>query len=365
MYSISNNYLCCKAGGESIKKIADISHHDHPINWDVARQELEFVIFQSSIGKSGKDKKYLQYTSECGIPYGAYHYVEAGTAEDAREEARWFVEFANTARQKPLFYIADIESKAQNSKTTEPVCVAFLEELRKLGCKKIGLYINRRYKYAGRAPELCDIMWIPHWGENDGNIPADVYKPKHYNDLWQYTSEGHLEGIDETVDLDLINGDKPLEYFIEGWTAPTYKLGDAVLRNGFRGQDVKELQERLNETLGVQLDVDGAFGQKTEEALKQFQIISNIPGTGIYDSQTHIALIEGVKRTKYVTRHSVNVRAGDGTAYDKITNLPRESVLDVVLDKYRRPVVSANGWYAIYIMDRIGWLSWVYVKEAV
>ena len=49
-----------------MKKIADISHHDHPINWDITRQELEFVIFRSSIGKTGKDERYLRYTSECG-----------------------------------------------------------------------------------------------------------------------------------------------------------------------------------------------------------------------------------------------------------------------------------------------------------
>jgi len=89
--------------------------------------------------------------------------------------------------------------------------------LRKLGCKKIGLYINRKYKYAGKAIDMCDIMWIPHWGLDDGNIPADEYKPKHYNDLWQYTSNGRMLGLDEDVDLNILNGDKPLEYFTEGW----------------------------------------------------------------------------------------------------------------------------------------------------
>lgn len=327
------------------------------------RQELEFVIFRSSIGKTGKDERYLRYTSECGIPYGAYHYVQAGTAEDARKEARWFVEYANMARQKPLFYIADIEYEAQNAETTEPVCIAFLEELRKLGCEKIGLYINRKYKYCGKAPELCDIMWIPHWGKNDGNIPEDKYKPKYYNDLWQYTSEGHLAGIDETVDLDLINGDKPLEYFIEGWTPPTYKLGDAVLRNGFRGPDVKELQERLNKALGTKLDVDGAFGQKTEEALKQFQKKNSIPDTGVYDEQTHAALTKERKESKYITRHSVNVRVGDSVDYDRITNLPKGTAIRVVPGKDGQPVISTNGWWAVYIKDQIGWLSGTYVKE--
>ena len=51
------------------KKIAGIGHHDYPISWDIARQELEIVIFRASISKDGKDNRRLQYTSECGIPY--------------------------------------------------------------------------------------------------------------------------------------------------------------------------------------------------------------------------------------------------------------------------------------------------------
>ena len=144
------------------KKIADISHYQGTIDWSKARQELELIIFRASVG-SNADKKYLEYTRDCGVPYGAYHYVKAGTAEAARTEARWFVECANKAAIRPLFYIADIEYEAQTEKTTEAVCVAFLEELRALGCAKIGLYINTRYKWAGKAIDLCDIMWIPHW----------------------------------------------------------------------------------------------------------------------------------------------------------------------------------------------------------
>jgi len=35
----------------------------------------------------------------------------------------------------------------------------------------------------------------------------------------------------------------------------------------------------------------------------------------------------------------------------------------VVLDRDGKPVVSANGWYAVYILGKIGWLSGNYVKE--
>ena len=195
-------------------KIADISHYQGEIDWTKARTELDFAIFRTSVG-SNPDKRYLSYTAECEVPYGAYHYVKAGTAEDARTEARFFVECADKAAKKPLFYIADIEYEAQTETTTEPVCVAFLDELRKLvGNAKIGLYINRKYKWAGKAIDMCDIMWIPHWGKNNGNVPADKYKPDYPYDLWQYTSKGMLAGVEGDVDLNQMGDGRTMDFFI-------------------------------------------------------------------------------------------------------------------------------------------------------
>ena len=67
----------------------------------------------------------------------------------------------------------------------------------------------------------------------------------------------------------------------------------------------------------------------------------------------------------YITNHSVNVRTGDGTSYDKITHLEKNVSLTVVTDKNGEPIISSNGWYAIYIMGKIGWLSGNYVKQNV
>ena len=562
-------------------KIADIFEGDYPINWDLARTELDLIIFRATVGLK-EDKRYIKYAKDCQVPYGVYHYVTATTEEDSREQARFFVEYANKAYKKPLFYIADIEGDRFNSTNTEPVCVAFLEELRKLGCEKIGMYINRKYKYAGKAIEMCDIMWIPHWGKDDGNIPPDSSKPKYYNDLWQYTSNGTLLGLDEDVDLNLINGDKPLEWFIEGWVPPQqeekvmyekfsnmhfvefckkfvgmpywyatcvypctesklkskaenypdhytsdrmprykadiaahkicadcvglmkgyawtnagegviesigketplfkrdYKshempdksangmfsyvksqgldwgnidtlpeipglglhmdghvgvyigngeaieergfnygcvktklkdrkwlhwfkipsiiyaenatipavdiLGNGLLKKGTKGNAVKALQINLNKLLNCGLNVDGDFGKLTEAAVKQFQTDSKLKVDGIYGEQTHTALMAALSdleneeqnenenviekitqienKTEYVTKESVNVRVGDGTAYEKITNLAKDTIINVVKDKNDEPIISSNGWYAIYIMDRIGWLSGNYVRQ--
>lgn len=60
---------------------------------------------------------------------------------------------------------------------------------------------------------MCDIMWIPHWGKNDGQIPDDKYKPDHPHEIWQYTSKGTLAGVNGNVDLNQLTDTKPLSYF--------------------------------------------------------------------------------------------------------------------------------------------------------
>jgi len=69
------------------------------------------------------------------------------------------------------------------------------------------------------------------------------------------------------------------------------------------------------------------------------------------------------KTKEYITTASVNVRNGDSTSYGKITTLTKNTTINVVLNKNNEPIISKNGWYAIYITDKIGWLSGNYVKE--
>lgn len=197
-------------------KIADISKWQGNVNWSEAAKELDFVILRASCGTS-EDIKYERNVNACienGIPFGAYHYVKAGTADDAKKEALAFLKVTASKKRPPVFYIADIEYEAQTKTTTEAVCTAFLQALRDERCEKIGLYINTRYAWAGKAIDMCDIMWIPHWGKNDGNVPADKYKSSHPHDIWQYTSKGSLAGVSGNVDLNQLTGTKPLSYFV-------------------------------------------------------------------------------------------------------------------------------------------------------
>lgn len=73
-------------------------------------------------------------------------------------------------------------------------------------------------------------------------------------------------------------------------SAMALNLGDRVLREGCRGQDVAQLQTRLN-SLGYWCgNVDGIFGPKTKNAVMSFQKAKGLKVDGIVGPQTLSAL---------------------------------------------------------------------------
>lgn len=56
-----------------------------------------------------------------------------------------------------------------------------------------------------------------------------------------------------------------------------YKLSASILKRGMTGESVRWLQYELNKK-GYQVSIDGAFGPKTEEAVKAFQTKSFVDG---------------------------------------------------------------------------------------
>lgn len=66
-----------------------------------------------------------------------------------------------------------------------------------------------------------------------------------------------------------------------------------TLKRGMRGEQVKLLQEALNETpagAGMDLKVDGVFGKETEKAVRQFQADHGLTVDGVVGRKTWAAL---------------------------------------------------------------------------
>ena len=63
-----------------------------------------------------------------------------------------------------------------------------------------------------------------------------------------------------------------------------------TLRRGSRGDDVEELQALLNAKYGANLEIDGIYGAKTEQAVKAFQAAHGLTADGVCGPKTRKAL---------------------------------------------------------------------------
>lgn len=193
--------------------ILDISKWDGTIDFDALKPEVSLVIARAACG-SDPDPRFDEYANsmkERGIPFGVYGYSYAGTTEKATDEARKIYSYAS--KYSPLFYVYDIEEM----RNTKEAILAWVSEMRKLGVERIGAYVGQMFYLKFDFDEiksLFDFIWIPRYGLDDGDIPSQKYHPIYPCDLWQYTSNGRISGIDGAVDLSIINGDKPIEWFL-------------------------------------------------------------------------------------------------------------------------------------------------------
>lgn len=73
-----------------------------------------------------------------------------------------------------------------------------------------------------------------------------------------------------------------------------------ILKVGSTGESVKLLQKALNFSMGLNLVVDGGFGNGTANALKAWQTANKLAPTGIYSIQ-EMAILEPLIDTKFLS----------------------------------------------------------------
>lgn len=193
-------------------------------------------------------------------------------------------------------------------------------------------------------------------------------------------------------------------------SATEYTLGSRLLRKGMEGGDVKTLQELLMQ-LGYALPkygADGDFGSETLEAVKAFQKAEGLEVDGKYGEKSHAALMDAVAdddadgseqddgqqddgqqddgkqdsgaadmpvepeepdapdttepslpmgETVVIVSNGgkVNIRYGNGTSYARITSVQPGSTYPYV-------ATAANGWNAVVVNGRVGWVSGEYSR---
>lgn len=240
--------------------IVDISHHNSDIDFDVARQHVGYFIARTGDGhrvnsngdrQGVLDRKYKQFTTQMkskGIPFGNYMFNRFSGVESARQEAEDFWAVGDKAATS---WVCDAEvSTAPNMLE----CIqAFVDRLRELGAKKVGLYIgHHKYKeFNGAAVKNVDFIWIPRYGA----------EPSFKCDLWQFTETGSIPGIGK-CDINVsLNPNKPVSWYYQdsqptGLT-PEYTLIQTGAFSPYEVPDVVGALKSLNMTARFQTQSEG------------------------------------------------------------------------------------------------------------
>ncbi len=172
------------------------------------------------------------------------------------------------------------------------VCI---NELRRLGAKKVGLYIaHHLYKQLNLDTSEADAVWIPQYGSGSATVDS---KPDFYADIHQYTEHGSLPGYSGNLDLNRLLGDKPLEYFTDG-QASKIKLAALKESTSNATTSVETYKVKSSDTLsGIALK----FGTTVAN-------LANLNGITNPDrvSVGQLLYVKGTAKTKTYT-----VKAGD------------------------------------------------------
>lgn len=271
-----------------MSKIIDVSHHEGKIDWSKAKSEVVLAIIRTQYGLSTIDSQYKQNIEGCqrnSIPFGVYMYATFTNKEQALQQAK---DFYNRAKgYNPLFYVLDIEEGfgASVSNIVEGT-QAFIDYLKEQGVK-VGLYTGHHiYKpYKMDTIKNYDFLWIPRYSGTRGKGE----KPDYPCDLWQYTDKGIVAGINAEVDLNALNGDKDLNWFISrnnGGDEEELTFSSSTLEEVYKSRSTSSGTEKLLVEKAVEiLNYDESWLKKLEKS----QITEGDKAAIAYELAVHYA----------------------------------------------------------------------------
>ncbi len=180
----------------------DVSKWQGYIDFDrVKAAGIDVVYIRASYGEAYVDPYFeAHYASAraAGLDVGVYHYLTAGTAAQARAQARFFLNTVagKTLQCKPAMDYERFSSTAQ----ANAVALAFLQELREQSGMDPVIYTNASHARTVWSQEVADFapIWVAEYGVSE---PADNGKWETWVGF-QYTDAGRVDGITGDVDRD-------------------------------------------------------------------------------------------------------------------------------------------------------------------
>ena len=198
-------------GEESWNTGVDVSSHQGEIDWERAAADgVQFAIIR--LGYRGYTKGEIELdpyflrnmdgAKAAGLDIGVYFFSQAISEEEAVEEAEYVLNWLEGYElQYPVFFDwEDIEAEARTDGmdmlTLTGCAAAFCRTIEDAGYRA-GVYFNQRFGY--QELNLLSLRQYLFWLAEYNPAPSFTYA----FELWQYSCEGRVDGIDTPVDLNM------------------------------------------------------------------------------------------------------------------------------------------------------------------
>ena len=189
----------------------DVSAYQTEIDWEKVKSSgVEFAMIRVgyrgyTTGNLDLDDcfhAHIKGALEAGLDVGVYFFSQSLTPEEAVEEAEYVVEQIKEYEiSYPVVY--DWEEVQGPARTDEmnmlmltSCAMAFCETIEKAGYEA-GVYFNQTYGY--EQFNLVSLKDYVFWLAEYDPVPSFVYNFQ----IWQYTNEGAVPGIEGPVDLNI------------------------------------------------------------------------------------------------------------------------------------------------------------------
>ena len=212
-FAKDGQFYLFEAGGMSNTRTGiDVSESQGYIDWPkVAESGVKFAFIRVGYRGSTEGGLYLDdcfsynidAAREAGIECGAYFFSQAVSAEEAREEAAFVLDALDgVALDYPVVFDYEMRASGINSRVSgveshlaTSIAAAYCEAVEAAGYGAM-LYGNG---YDLGHYDLDALDSYPIWYAEYGALPA---YPQAFA-IWQYASDGQIDGIDTPVDLSL------------------------------------------------------------------------------------------------------------------------------------------------------------------
>lgn len=214
----SREYYFSDSGILQSKSGIDVSSYQGNINWDSVKADgIDYAIIRVGYGNNlddnggyGQDDSTAIYNmNECerlNIPYGVYLYSYALSEDEARSEATHLLRMLSNRKPSMGVYL-DVEDTGYyerhnfnietHATQINDFCCIVTSSLKANGYMP-GIYSNKNYydHYLDLSRLSGNELWMAIWGPTE--CPAGNWN------IWQYTSDGTVSGINGRVDMDVL-----------------------------------------------------------------------------------------------------------------------------------------------------------------